>query len=160
MDIREKAASWLSRCSRSEKELTDYLARAGYERDEIEDVIYDFRQYGYIDDKRYAAEFVRYGIGKRWADFRIISELKKKGVSGQYGKAALEEMEDDEEYLSERERAAMVAEKIVRGSGERGRSISQKLKGKISRRLSSYGYSTAIIYDTLDSISYMEEDFE
>lgn len=160
MDIREKAGSWLSRCSRSEKELTDYLARSGFERDEIEDVIYDFRQYGYIDDKRYAAEFVRYGISKRWGDFRIINELKKKGVPAQYGKEALEEMEDDDEYISEIERARLVAEKVVRASGESGTDISQKVKGKISRRLSSYGYSAAIIYDTLDGISYMEEDFE
>ena len=66
---------------RTEKELREKLVGKGYGEEEIEDTVEFLRNYGYLDDKRYASHFIHDAINlKKWGKIRIRTELARKGI--------------------------------------------------------------------------------
>lgn len=163
MDIRDKAARYLSRCSRTEKELSDYLRKNKFEEEEIKEVINEFVDYGYLNDRSYSWEFFRYSMDKGWGKYKIFHELAKRGIDQSMAEMEYEDFLEenrDKEY-SESKRAKAVADKIVyiEGRDENGR-VSDKTKGKIARRLKSYGYSSGIIYEIIENLNWGSDFFD
>lgn len=95
---KETALRILEYRQNSEKELRDKLRfRGAYEKD-IDRIIEFCKEYKLIDDREYAKRKARdlanlKKMGKR----RIYSELRAKGIDGQWIQEALEELEDVEE---------------------------------------------------------------
>lgn len=85
---------------RTEKELREKLVAKGYIEEQIEDTIEFLKNYGYIDDGRYAAHFTQDAINlKKWGKIRIRTELLRKGIDREIVDFAIEdafsEIEDD-----------------------------------------------------------------
>ncbi len=85
---------------RTEKELREKLVAKGYGEEQIEDTVEFLKNYGYIDDKRYASHFISDAINlKKWGKIRIRTELLRKGVDRETVDFAIEdafmEVEDD-----------------------------------------------------------------
>ena len=97
---REKALRLLEFRSHSEKELSDKLKRAGANTEDIENVLEFCREYGFVNDERYA-------IGKakdlknlkKYGRNRIKQELHSKGISAEHIETAMMELEDDYEDI-------------------------------------------------------------
>ena len=81
ISIRDYALYLIEFKDRTEKELRDKFKEKGYDENDIEDEIEFLKNYGYINDKRYAEHFTHDAINiKKWGKMRIRTELLKKGV--------------------------------------------------------------------------------
>lgn len=159
MNAYDAGAKYVASRSRTVSEVRKHLRDKGFEPGEIEAVISDFTDYGYLDDCRYSADFAAYGAGKGWSDRRIIAELEKRGVSTETGRAGLTEYVR-EGGKSEADRAFAAALSIVRSADIFSREeFTERVKGRVGRRLASYGYSSGVFYETLRRIErYLEKE--
>ena len=144
-DIGDAAAARLARGEMTSKELVIYLVRKGYERSDAEETAAEFRELGYIDEARYAALFAAGAEHKGWGRNRLRLELVRHGVDEETASRAIEEALGSGALSSDGERALEVARRML-GAGE---EPDEKMRARIARRLSGYGYGTAVIYDTL-----------
>ncbi|HIV80883.1 MAG TPA: recombination regulator RecX [Candidatus Avanaerovorax faecigallinarum] len=159
MNAYDAGAKYVASRSRTVSEVRKHLKDKGFEPGEIETVISDFTDYGYLDDCRYSADFAAYGAGKGWSDRRIIAELEKRGVSPETGRDGLTEYVR-EGGKSEADRAFAAALSIVRSADILSREeFTEKVKSRVGRRLASYGYSSGVFYETLRRIErYLEKE--
>ena len=154
-NIYTAAARKLSRKPLSVVELRTYLLDKDYGEEEIHKVIKEYLDVGYLNDTFYASQFWKYGEGKGWADSRIKRELAKRGVDQKDiddGYALW--MEEQEEALKGDEgRALEIARKMTRDAvlDDYGH-LDKTLKNRIGRRLYGYGYSSTMIFGTIDKI--------
>lgn len=97
-ETKEKALRLLEFRSHSEFELKEKLKRAGAAEENIDRTIEFCREYGFVNDERYAkgkaAELQKL---KKYGKRRIVQELRYKGISSDLIDAAVCELEDIEE---------------------------------------------------------------
>lgn len=147
--------------SRSEKEIRDYLLQKGAVLEVIERIILYCVEKGYIDDEKFAADWVRSRSTYRLKSKRIIKiELIKKGIDPEIIERALYFKEDEGE--GEENTDLSLAKKLVRQrigryvDAER-QEIYQKLGGFLSRR----GFDWDTIRRAIDSelaLGYNEQN--
>jgi len=81
--LRERALDLLSRRDHSRSELRSKLLQKGGSADEIEPLLDELEECRYLDDVRFAENFVRYRAGKAWGRIRYRQELLQRGVDSQ-----------------------------------------------------------------------------
>lgn len=92
IDCRNYVFKLIELCDRTEKELRGKLLEKGYDENIIEDEIAFLKDYGYINDARYAQRFVSDALNlKKWGKIRIRTELLRKGVQGEIVDNAIED---------------------------------------------------------------------
>ncbi|MSS63368.1 regulatory protein RecX [Velocimicrobium porci] len=94
---KQKAMNLLKRMDRTEQELRTKLRQAEYPSAAVETAIEYVKSYHYIDDLRYAENYIRYKKGTK--SIRMIEmELRQKGIDKESIRSALEEetISDDE----------------------------------------------------------------
>lgn len=100
MSAKDYAAKLLSFCDRSEKEIREKILKKGYSETECEEAIAFCREYGYIDDNRYAQHFVHDAVElKKLGKARIKMELRQKGIDEEAAIEALDAIGDEREML-------------------------------------------------------------
>lgn len=87
---RKRAMHLLEKMDRTEKQLRDKLAQNGYPEECIEAAVDYVRKFHYIDDRRYARNYVRCYQEHR-SRLRLKRDLMQKGISGKLIEEALEE---------------------------------------------------------------------
>ena len=75
----ERAVGYLSLSPRSTKEIERYLSDKGYDKGVIAQTIKKLDSYHYIDDYAYANSYIK-SKSKKYGNFRLAAELRKKGV--------------------------------------------------------------------------------
>ena len=152
-DIRDVAAGKLAYVAKTKEELRKQLQKLGYPIEDIDIVIEEFTDYGYLNDLEYAQSYRRYGERKGWALSRIKRELLKKGVDSNDIEDAFKSMDSQDTSDDEYQRAYTVAAKMADATDldDRGR-LEEKVKARIARRLYGYGYSSDVIYSSLNSL--------
>ena len=156
--ISELAAARVLRSRCSTSVLRKYLKDKDFSSEEIEPVIESFIEYGYLDDLQYCRDFIAHGERKGWGELRIKRELRKRELSTDDISVAFDEKTENAE--SENGNGALaVALKVVRQSGMNieGR-LPEKLRNRIIRRLSTYGYSSSIVFSTLSKLDELARD--
>jgi SOS response regulatory protein OraA/RecX len=96
------------------------------------------REYQYVDDRAYAAEYVRTN-GTRYGAVRLRSALRLKGIDRETIDAALNGAEEELDFAA----AALAAAEKYAGTAER----TPALKAKLYRRLYVKGFDR----DDIDS---------
>ncbi len=76
----ERAVGYLSLSPRSRREIEKYLTDKSYSREVAQAAIERLELYHYIDDRLYAESFVK-SKSKKYGEFRLKSELKKRGIA-------------------------------------------------------------------------------
>ena len=92
-EARKKALRLLEHMDRTEKGLTDRLLRAGFSEELAEDAVSYVKDYGYINDRRYALNYIMYRIHDKSRQ-KIFQELSGKGIDRQTIQDAWEEAEE------------------------------------------------------------------
>jgi regulatory protein len=88
---------------RSRRELELRLLRAGFEADEVADVLARLEGVGLVDDEDFARRFAEHQFGSRLAGARAVAgALAAKGIAQATIASALSEAEDDESSRAER----------------------------------------------------------
>ena len=152
-DINECAERKLSQKSMSVKELRDYLLKRGYEKTEVDRVIDTLKDFGYLDDARFACEFLIFDLDRGRSVKKAFFDLKQKGVSPADIQAGYDEYLDEYGEPDEHGKALSEAEKVLAASDIfPGDEIPEKIQGRIARRLFTRGYSQSMIYEILSEL--------
>ncbi len=86
--------------ARSRKEVSEYLVgRKGFSEDISEAVIREMEDYGYIDDERFARDFVSYRKLRGFGILKVRYELSLKGIDDNLVDQVTEELFDPGEDL-------------------------------------------------------------
>ena len=97
-EAKDKALRLLEYRAHSEKELADKLKIAGAQEYDIEEILNFCRNYGFVDDKKYAVAKARDLKNlKKYGIRRIRSELYSKGIDAEHVEEAIAELDGDEE---------------------------------------------------------------
>ena len=108
INCRDYALKVIEFKDRTEKEIREKLTQKGYDENITEDEIAFLKDYGFINDLRYAQRFVSDAINlKKWGMARIRAELLRKGVDREIIDNAVEDafMDiDDDRLLKEMQR--------------------------------------------------------
>ena len=162
MDINECAARKLSRKEMSAKELRDYLLKREYDTEEVDRVISTMLEFRYLNDARFATEFLIYDLGRGRSLKKAIYDLKQKGVSDADIEAGyneyLDEFGEPDEHLKAYEEAKKVLIAADLTPGHIPDDMREKINGRIARRLFSRGFSQSLIYDILREIHKSESE--
>lgn len=128
----------------SQKEMEEYLKKAGYNREQRQAVLNQLIQWGYLDDRKLASSWCEYYLQHKPMGYSLIyNKLQQKGIPHDCIVAALE----DYDNIKELELAGRLAEKFLlrRVKNEQ----NSKTKEALARHLSRKGFSTATIYNVL-----------
>lgn len=108
INCRDYALKVIEFKDRTEKEIREKLTQKGYDENITEDEIAFLKDYGFINDLRYAQRFVSDAINlKKWGKARIRAELLRKGVDREIIDNAVEDAfidVDDDRLLKEMQR--------------------------------------------------------
>ena len=142
MRAKKRAMHLLERQDRTEKQLYDKLKQNGYPESCIEEAVSYVKSYHYIDDLRYARNYIRYHQEKKSLQ-RLKMDLMRKGVSKEVIEAAIEE-----EYLfDEKSKIRELLEKKHYSNG----TMDENAKRKIYQFLLRRGFKSS------DVLSVMRE---
>ncbi|MDX9709567.1 MAG: regulatory protein RecX [Trichloromonas sp.] len=90
------ALTLLARRDRSEGELTERLRRKGFTEEEIAATLERCREYGYLDDARFARQRAQSLVGSgRAVGGRLRAELKQQGIDEELARQAADEAENN-----------------------------------------------------------------
>ncbi len=78
--LRARALEWLMNRPHSEREFRDYLYRKKVEPEQVESLVNEFRDKGYLDNAKFAAWFTELQARRGKSDRAIRAELFKKGI--------------------------------------------------------------------------------
>lgn len=139
---KQKAMALLKNMDRTEMELKRKLELSGFTGEVTEEAIEYVKSYHYIDDLRYAVNYIR--LKKQSKSRRqIIGELRQKGISDEDMEEALAAEYDNEEEAIQRE-----ISKKVKDVDDLSKEEKQKLAAKLYRK--GYGMDLIRLYVKLE----------
>jgi regulatory protein len=136
--LRARALEWLLNRPHSEREFRDYLYRKKVEPEQIESLVGEMAERGYLDNAKFAAWFTELQARRGKSDRAIKAELFKKGIGRELADQAVPENAGEEEL-----RLKAMIEKKSRLS--RYKNDPQKL----AKYLTSQGFSWQAVKDEL-----------
>ena len=137
----ERAAIFLQARERSSGEIRACLARCGYKEDVIDRVILTLTENRFVSDERFAGLWVDSRAQKLGRN-RIRQELRRKGLSEETARRALECFTDEDET----EQATLQARKLLRRTED-----EQKIISTLVRRGYSFSVARRALTKALES---------
>ncbi len=136
--LRQRALEWLLNRPHSEREFRDYLYRKKAESEQIESLVSEFSQKGYLDNTKFTQWYGELLTRRGKSNRAIKSELFKKGISREVVDQVLTELGEDEtkrlkEVIAKKQRLARYKNDPV----------------KLARYLTSQGFSYGLVREIL-----------
>lgn len=139
----------LMRRAHSIHEMRDYLGRRAENQEAVSTVVARLREQQYLDDARYALEYVRHHAqSRRQGRFRIARELRGRGVPDRHIEAALDSV------FAETDQAASVRARLKRHLSHTRGALGQNKIASIYRSLLRAGFSSDIIRAELGGVTH------
>lgn len=135
-----RAMNLLQKKDYTEKQLRNKLSEGLYPADIIDDAISYVKSYKYLDDDRYARDYITYHMDSR-SRSRITQDLAGKGISKELIATAMDELYADDDGSSEIEQIRLL---LVKKHYDPENS-DYKEKQKIMAFLMRKGYSMSLI---------------
>jgi regulatory protein len=134
----ERALGLLAVRPRSRRELERRLLAAGFDHDEVDDVLARLERAGLIDDRAFARQVAEYQLGSRKAGVRAVSAaLREKGLASDLVDEVLSEASEGEEQRA----LALARSRASRMGGADQVKAFDRLVGLLVRR--GYGHEVA-----------------
>ena len=145
-----RAVGYIEKSLKTQKQLQTYLKEKGFLQESIDDAVQKLREYGYIDDKVYAENYIKTYKDKK-GKIKLKFDLLSKGVAADVIEEALQEFVDEDEQYAACEK---LLKKYVKNKPQ-----DIKLKSKAYAHLFSKGFSGDIISRAIGKIfSEVEDD--
>ncbi len=126
---------------RTEAELRERLTRKKFPPQEVETLLADFRQKGWLDDAKFARLLVAQSVLSKPVGRRmLVSKLRRKGIHPETAEAAVRAGTAGEDEMENARRLA--ADRVGRMKGVERAAVERRLFGFLSRR----GFSADIVY--------------
>lgn len=147
--IREACFRYLSRRDHSSFELRQKVAKKGYKESDIERVLQNLGEKGYLNDKSFAAKFIEEKTElNQWGPKKIQSHLYKKGINRSIIEEVLSEKTD---HLQQQQ---ICVDLVMKRKRHFLREEDEyKRKQKIYRYLTGRGFSGSVIKKSLPRIT-------
>ena len=136
--LRARALEWLMNRPHSEREFRDYIYRKKVEPEQINSLVDEFTEKGYLDNAKFALWFTELQARRGKSDRAIRAELFKKGIGKEVADESIPESAGDES-----ERLKSMIDKKRRLS--RYKNDPQKL----AKYLTAQGFSWQDVKDQL-----------
>lgn len=143
---RKKALSLLAHMDRTEEGLCKKLSQAGFSPEEIQDAVEYAKSFGYVNDLRYAGNYIASRMGMKSRQ-KIMQELFQKGIDR---KTAEEAWELEAEFGEPDEKAAIRRE--IEKKYERGASLDEKQMRRLYGFLARRGFRQSDILYVMDEM--------
>lgn len=140
-----RAMHLLEQGDRTKKGLEEKLIQNGYPPEAVEEALSYVESFHYIDDRRYAVNYIQNQSGKKGRT-RIITELRNKGVSQEDIEYAIQET------LEETDVRETIRELILKKRREQG-PVEEKERKKLYGFLMRRGFSPLDILPVLREFS-------
>lgn len=124
----------------TEKQLRDKLVQGEYGENIIEEAIAYVRYYGYIDDRKYAEDFISCHMADR-SRKKIEMDLYRRGIDRKIIEEIMEQMEEEGEGPDE----FSAAQKLLKKKNFDSNTAGNKEKQKMSAFLYRKGFNMDII---------------
>ena len=142
IEARKKALALLEIRDRTTKELRERLLRCGYSREEAEDALRYAASLGYVDDLRYAENYILWRKDEK-SQKKIFTDLYTKGISRETMEQAWEEAAGDDH-----EESSMIEKEILK-KYPAGSSLTPKQMRSLQGSLARKGFRYEDITDAL-----------
>lgn len=150
--IIRRAMHLLEHMDRTEKGLRDKLRQSDYPEEMIEHAIAYVKSYGYVDDERYARNYIRYRLDQKTRQ-QLIQDLYRKGVERRVIQEAWEEIAQ-EEQPDERRLLRLLLLKKVQGKKELTEKEYRRLQGYLARKGFSWEDIAAVMEEEKIELIY------
>jgi SOS response regulatory protein OraA/RecX/phosphopantetheinyl transferase len=150
----EQACDLLALREYSSAELIGKLVGKGHSREDACSAADQMAQQGYLDDSRFARLMARRGIEKGKSCYRVMRELKEKGVEEAVARDALIricEGKSETERAFEQARHLLGEKEGTSSSGNKAAPTEKEI-GKVARKLANLGYEPSVIYEIIDRL--------
>ncbi len=155
MDLYDKYLNntlrFLSYRGRSEKEISDYLQKKNAPPEIIEKIIAYCKNYNFLNDEKFAKDWVRsrttYRLKSKWI---IKMELQKKGIDPEIIEKILN-VKGNEGIIDSQQVKKLIEKRLPRYKGLPRNVLYQKLGGFLARRGFDWGTIKKSIDDVLKS---------
>jgi len=137
--LKEMASSWALRRDHSVREIEQYIYKKTQDESEKKELFAYLNKLGFVDDKRFAENWVRQRRNKGMSTFVVRGELYKKGINSEI----IDEVVDNEDELDS---LLILVEKIKDRA-------AYKDKQKLMKYLASKGYRYDDIKKALEELS-------
>lgn len=144
--VKKRALALLEKMDRTEKGLYDKLKEQDYPNELIEEAISYVKQYHYIDDQRYAQNYISYHQNGK-SRMRLKQDLLRKGVQKEIIEQALLECYCQNEL----EQIEQIMQKKGYSPQEADRKQMQKMYGYLARK----GFKNDDILRAMKSSEYL-----
>ncbi|HYL47469.1 MAG TPA: regulatory protein RecX [Candidatus Limnocylindrales bacterium] len=129
-------------------EMKQYLARRATSKDLIAPVLARLKEHKYLDDARYALDFVRLRAqSRRQGRFRIARELRARGVPDRHIEAALDSI------FAETDESSLIRARLKRRLARLRGPLDQRALVSLYRSLLAAGFSADAIRTELRNIT-------
>ncbi len=133
--------------ARTRQELGDKLAKRGVPDDLAAELLDRFTEVGLIDDATYARQWVESRHRSRGLAPRALAqELRRKGVGDEETKAALEQIDEDDQRTAAR---ALVDKKLRSMRSLDSQVATRRLAGLLARKGYSAGLAFSVVREAL-----------
>ena len=143
--LAEKFCAYQERCH---QEVRTRLYEYGISSEEVEEVLMDLIQHGFLNEERFARSYARGKFRtKKWGRVKIIKELKSRDISPYCIKKGMEEISNDayDQTLNDLAEAYSLKTK---------ESNSFKKRGKVAAYLIRKGYETDLVWEWVKEFVY------
>ena len=153
-ELQHYAIQALARRARSTAELRRLLKRRAPDPGDIPAVLAKLKEYGFLDDERYAQAFASWRLeNNRLGQRRVERDLRSHLVAPKLAKQAVAAV------YEEVDESAMVREHITRRIRHRGAPKDRKALASLYRHLIGAGFSSAAIIPALRRLSKPDADW-
>jgi regulatory protein len=147
-DLYAAAINSLARRAYSVFEMRTYLERRAGDKDVVKGILERLKQLDYLDDARYARQFVRLHTElRKQGPFRIARDLRARGVPDRHIEDALAER------LAESNESALVRERLERRIKSLRGPLDERRVASLYRSLLRAGFSADTIRRELSALT-------
>ncbi len=147
-DLYTAAINGLARRAYSVYEMRTYLERRAEDKNVVKDVLARLKQLDYLDDARYARQFVRlHSELRKQGAFRIARDLRARGVPDRHIEEALAERS------TESSESSLVRERLVRRIKLLRGPLDERRVASLYRSLLRAGFSADTIRRELTALT-------
>ena len=147
-DLYAAAVNGLARRAYSVYEMRSYLERRAADKEAVKGVLDRLKQLDYLDDARYARQFVRlHSELRKQGPFRIARDLRARGVPDRHIEAALAERS------TESNEGALVRDRLQRRIKSLRGPLDQRRVASLYRSLLRAGFSADTIRSELSALA-------
>lgn len=142
--------------ARTRSELAGKLAKKGVPTEIAEPLLDRFEEVGLVDDSAFAREWVQSRqAGRGLARRALAQELRRKGVTDEVAREALDEVDPEDEVAS----ARVLVQRKLRSVASLERTVQvRRLTGMLARKGYSSGVAIRVVREELEAVGQESDD--